>query len=165
MGVLNASEIKRIEKRFPTGISSGAIVEIFRDKGLRFSEATLRKYVQLELLPKSTRVGTRGRHRGSSGLYPTSIVRQIGAIKDALEEGATLEEIRLGCVGLGGEVERLRRAVDEVAGRFTEAIGKGQDRSQRASLRKALIMHRRQLERHVKELDKLATKIGRGVGR
>src|SRR4051794_9374645 len=109
MGLLNTGDIKRIERKYPEGISSGAVVELFKGKGERFSEATLRKYVQLGLLPKSKRVGAAGRHRGSAGVYPVGIVKQINDIKRALEAGGTLEDIRVSRVGLTGEVEGLER--------------------------------------------------------
>ena len=95
MASLTASDIKALEKRYRDGVSSSDIVEVFQKAGERFSEATLRKYVQLNLLPKSKRVGTRGKHKGSSGVYPVSVLRIINDVKRALEAGATLEEIRL----------------------------------------------------------------------
>src|SRR5687768_17031355 len=118
MGLLNSAEVKRLERRYADGISSAACVEIFKQKGERFSEATLRKYVQLGLLPKSRRVGSRGRHRGSSGLYPVVIVRQINEIKAALEAGGTLEDIRDSRVGLAGELEVLERAAKQLLERM-----------------------------------------------
>ncbi len=60
MSTLQNSELRRIETKYPEGISSAAVVKIFQQKGERFSEATLRKYVQLGLLPTSRRVGIRG---------------------------------------------------------------------------------------------------------
>jgi hypothetical protein len=110
MGALTTTELRRIEHKFEAGIRSGAVVEIFQGKGHRFSEASLRKYVQLGLLPKSRRVGIRGRHRGSSGLYPVTVVRLINDIKLALDKGATLEEVRFGIVGLASEIDVLSRA-------------------------------------------------------
>jgi len=70
MDYLEPGELARIESEFARGLSAGAIVEIFRPKGVRLSEATFRKYVQTGLLPRSRRVGRKGKHRGSHGLYP-----------------------------------------------------------------------------------------------
>ena len=92
MGLLTAAELRRIEDKFPAGLGSAQVIALFQEKGERFSEATLRKYVQIGLLPKSHRVGTRGRHRGSRGSYPVVIVRLINDIKRALDGGATLDE-------------------------------------------------------------------------
>ncbi|MEM6733022.1 MAG: hypothetical protein AAF658_15805, partial [Myxococcota bacterium] len=66
MALLSEGELRKLEKKYPTGISSADLVSAFSARGERFSEATLRKYVQLGLLPRSQRIGTQGRHRGSS---------------------------------------------------------------------------------------------------
>lgn len=160
MSLLSAAELKRIESKHAEGISSADTVQIFVQKGERFSEATLRKYVQLGLLPKSRRVGARGRHRGSSGRYPVAIVRIINDIKRALEQGATLEEIRLSRVGLVGEVESLQRQAVQVMKHFEEAVARQDDRAKRGTLKKSLDEHRRRLAKEVKELGKLAVKLG-----
>ena len=161
MTSLNATEIRRIEKQFADGIKAGAVVEVFRAKGHRFSEATLRKYVQLGLLPKSRRVGVRGRHRGSSGLYPVGIVRLVNEIKRALEQGATLEEVRFGGVALAGELDVLRHLCDEVLQRFRESIDRNADDGERAGLGRRLVAQRRALVDSLRELTQLSTRIGR----
>lgn len=122
MTLLKSSEIRQIERRYSFGIRSATIVSIFRNKGERFSAATLRKYVQVGLLTKSKRVGVKGRHRGSSGLYPVYVVGMINEIKRALDKSATLDEIRLGPVGIMGELKALQKNVDMVANRFSESF-------------------------------------------
>jgi len=99
MDYLDPGELARIESEFARGLSAGAIVEIFRPKGVRLSEATFRKYIQAGLLPRSRRVGRKGKHRGSHGLYPVESVRRINAIKKMMAAGLTLEEIRRSFVG------------------------------------------------------------------
>ena len=158
MSLLSAAEIRRIERKFPAGVGSVAAVEVFKQKGERFSEATLRKYVQLGLLPKSRRVGTRGRHRGSSGLYPTMIIPLINEIKRSLEAGSTLVEIRVGRVGLVGEVNTLQQASHQALERFQEAIS-AKGKPQRAALRKMINKHRSALNGQIRSLTRLATKI------
>ncbi len=153
------AELRRIERQFAEGIKSADIVQIFKAKGYRFSEATLRKYVQLGLLPKSRRVGVRGRHRGSSGVYPVGIVRLINDIKIALDGGATLEEVRLGNVGLASELQILRKAGEEVVSRFREAIEHTADGKKRSVRKKALGQYARSLDRQVRELEKFASRI------
>src|SRR5688572_32216640 len=66
--LLQDREIDEIERSWPDGLTSRQIVDVFETRGIRFSEATLRKYVQLGLLPRSVRVGRKGKHRGSCGL-------------------------------------------------------------------------------------------------
>jgi DNA-binding transcriptional MerR regulator len=159
MTMLSANELRRIEREYAKGISSRVIVETFQRKGERFSEPTLRKYVQLGLLPKSRRVGARGRHRGSSGLYPVAVVRLINEIKRSLAKGATLDEIRLGRVALSGEVKALQKAWEQAAARFAEAI-RHQPKKQRSALKRTLDKHLKSQREQVRALEKLAARIG-----
>src|SRR5574341_267664 len=91
--LLGEQELQRIEKQYPHGLTSQQIVDLFLGQGLRFSEATLRKYVQLDLLERSRRVGRKGKHRGSQGLYPAATVRRIHLIKRMMGQSYTIEEI------------------------------------------------------------------------
>lgn len=161
MALLSTAELRRLERLHPRGLSSAEVVEIFARKGERFSAATLRKYVQLGLLPKSRRVGARGRHRGSSGLYPTSVLHLINEIKRALDQGATLDELRLGRVGILGELEVLQRASDQLLGRFGEALRFQPADRRRDTLRSAVSRHGRALHREIKALDRVAARLGR----
>jgi hypothetical protein len=161
MGLLSATELKRIERKHASGIDSGTVVEIFKKKGERFSEPSLRKYVQLGLLPTSRRVGTRGRHRGSSGVYPVVVVRLINEIKKALQEGATLDELRFARVGVLGELQALVRAADAATTRFREAI-RHQDKKKRAALKRELDSRVRALNKELKALDRFTTRLGAG---
>jgi DNA-binding transcriptional MerR regulator len=61
---------------------------------VKFSEASFRKYVQQGLLPRSRRVGRKGKHRGSLGLYPAKTVRRINRVKQLMADGHTIEEIQ-----------------------------------------------------------------------
>ena len=157
MAIFKAVELRKIEKKYSEGISSVAIVDIFARKKERFSEPTLRKYIQLGLLPKSKRIGSRGRHRGSAGLYPVNVVRLIARIKNELDKGATLEEIRLGTVGLSGEIATLERVYKSVHVRFHEAI-KAQRIGQQG-LRKVLGQDKKRMQKQLAVLKGLATKI------
>src|SRR5881394_633526 len=87
-------EFDALETEHPQGISAGQIVEFFAPRGTPLAQATFRKYVQLGLLPRSRRVGEKGKHRGSHGLYPAAAARRIHLIKSLMDEGMTLEEIR-----------------------------------------------------------------------
>ncbi len=113
-----------IETENPGGLSSGDVVEIFSRKGARFSEATFRKYVQLGLLPRSRRVGSKGKHKGSRGVYPAGVVRQINEIKMMMSLDYTIEDIRRHFVFVGGEIEELRtllaRVVERLEGSLSE---------------------------------------------
>jgi DNA-binding transcriptional MerR regulator len=92
--LLPADQIERLERERATGISSRDVVRLFEANGARLSAATFRKYVQAGLLPRSRRVGRKGKHAGSTGLYPVSVVRRIALIKRMMSAGLTLDEIR-----------------------------------------------------------------------
>jgi DNA-binding transcriptional MerR regulator len=93
--LVSQSEIGRLERERAGGITSREVVRIFESRGARLSESTFRKYVQVGLLPRSRRVGRKGKHTGSSGLY---------LIKRMMAEGMTLEEIRGSFVGLKNQL-------------------------------------------------------------
>jgi DNA-binding transcriptional MerR regulator len=90
---LSPRDISDIEKANHEGLSSKQILEILQSRGEHMTEATLRKYVQLGLLPRSRRVGQKGKHRGSRGIYPVEVIRRIEEIRRAMESGDTLETL------------------------------------------------------------------------
>ena len=75
-----------LERKYAAGLSSVEILDVFASHDVALSEATLRKYVQLGLLPRSVRVGRKGKHQGSQGVYPVSVIRQILRIKQMMAE-------------------------------------------------------------------------------
>ncbi len=118
MEILGPEEIERIERNFATGVSVHTILEVFQPKGVRLSEATFRKYVQAGLLPRSRRVGRKGKHRGSQGLYPVESIRRINAIKKMMAEGLTLEDIKRSFVFFKNHIDQLERSLTEVMDGF-----------------------------------------------
>jgi hypothetical protein len=107
-------ELDRIEREHESGISSQEILDAFASRSIKFSEATLRKYVQLGLLPRSVRVGRKGKHQGSQGMYPASVVRQIQRIKEMMADDYTIEEIQREFLFVRGDIEELERALSKV---------------------------------------------------
>jgi DNA-binding transcriptional MerR regulator len=161
MALLTNAELKRIETKHVDGIASGQVVKIFQAKKERFSEATLRKYVQLGLLPTSRRVGIQGRHRGSSGLYPTGVVRLVNEIKRSLEEGMSLDSIRNGPLGLQCELQQLQRNATQFFDRVRVALDALRATTQKAALKKALVRRRKAYDKETRELDKYVGRIGK----
>jgi DNA-binding transcriptional MerR regulator len=106
--------LDRIEREHEQGISSAEILDIFALHGIKFSEATLRKYVQLGLLPRSIRVGRKGKHQGSQGMYPATVVRQIQRIKEMMAQDYTIEEIQREFLFVRGDIEELERTLGRV---------------------------------------------------
>lgn len=85
-----------------------------REQKLELSEATFRKYVQLGLLPRSVRVGTKGKHRGSVGLYPASTVERVVLIKRLLRENFTIDEIKTQILFLRTELDEIEARIERV---------------------------------------------------
>lgn len=158
--LFRSTEVAAIERQFPDGLASHQLVELFRRKGERFSEATLRKYVQLGLLPRSRRVGLKGKHRGSQGLYPVETVRRIAQIKEQMAEGLTIEDVRdafAQAIDLGQLREALRGVLERLERRLTAtgraaARGTGIEREFAEARRSAgeLLRHIERLDRQVR---------------
>ncbi len=164
MALLTESEIKRVESKYSEGISSAAVVKTFRAKGARFSEATLRKYVQLGLLPTSRRIGIKGKHRGSSGLYPVAIVRLANSIKQALEAGHSLQSIAGGTIGLQGDLHGLQRNLTQLFGKL-DGLAHSAGSGQRTAFKRAAAVQRKALGQAIKQLLSLVASLNRPAKR
>lgn len=126
-GLLNEKELDLFEKQNPDGMSSAQIIDLFNGRGIKFSEATFRKYVQLGLLPRSRRVGSKGKHKGSRGLYPPGTARQVNEIKRMMSLDYTIEEIRQHFAFVGGEIEELRTLLLRIMDRLEESLGQNEE--------------------------------------
>lgn len=113
--------LNRIEREHAQGITSSDILELFAAHGIKFSEATLRKYVQLGLLPRSVRVGRKGKHQGSQGMYPATVVRQVQRIKEMMAQDYTIEEIQREFLFVRGDIEELERTMTKVFNALRDA--------------------------------------------
>src|SRR5882672_3991089 len=91
---LDEATLTDLERGHEAGFSSAEILSLLEQHGVKFSEATLRKYVQLGLLPRSVRVGKKGKHQGSQGMYPSAVIRQILRIKEMMADDLTIEQIQ-----------------------------------------------------------------------
>ncbi len=113
-GLLPERELDVVERDHAEGLTSAQVVELFRARGVKLSEATFRKYVQLNLLPRSRRVGRKGKHQGSMGLYPATVVRRVNAIKRMMAESYTIEEIQRSFLRFKDEIEAVERGLKEL---------------------------------------------------
>lgn len=120
--LLEPEELERIERDFAGGLPARQILEIFQPRGVQLSEATFRKYVQVGLLPRSRRVGRKGKHQGSRGLYPVESVRRINAIKKMMAEGHTLEDIKRSFLFHKNHIDQLERDLSEMFDGFQEQL-------------------------------------------
>lgn len=119
---LTEAQVREIEAANPEGLTSQELVAAFASREIRFSEATLRKYVQLGLVPRSRRVGRKGKHLGSRGVYPVRAVRRINTIKRLMAERYTIEEIQARFLTFKDSIETLDEAVSELVRLFEEKV-------------------------------------------
>lgn len=119
---LTEAQIRDIEAASPEGLSSQQLVAVFEAAGVGFSEANLRRYVQLGLVPRSRRVGQKGKHLGSHGVYPVRAVRRISSIKRLMAEGHTIEEIQAKFLTFKDSIETLDEALEDLLSAFTAKI-------------------------------------------
>jgi DNA-binding transcriptional MerR regulator len=139
-GLLGEEELDEIERQSPEGLTSRQIVDVFTARGIRFSEATLRKYVQLGLLPRSVRVGRKGKHRGSCGIYPANVVRRVNQVRAMMAADLTIEDIQRSFVRFKEDIERVEKGVRElIAGFEREARGPTFDPDRRASIEAEIV--------------------------
>jgi DNA-binding transcriptional MerR regulator len=117
------ARLTRLERARPEGLTSAEILQILAEHGVQVSEATLRKYVQLGLLPRSVRVGRKGKHLGSRGLYPTEVVRRIALIKALMAERATMDEIRRRLAFLSVDIDKLEASIQAVLTKVRQHAG------------------------------------------
>jgi DNA-binding transcriptional MerR regulator len=132
--VLNARDISEIERAHSDGLSSQQILELCEKHGHPLSEATLRKYVQLGLLPRSRRVGQKGKHRGSRGIYPVEVIRRIDEIRRAMTAGDTLETLAGHAQGVRARLASARVALEEALEAAEADLKERDERAQRAEL-------------------------------
>jgi hypothetical protein len=118
---LDEATLTRLEREHEAGLTSAEILTLLEQHGVKFSEATLRKYVQLGLLPRSVRVGRKGKHQGSQGMYPAVVVRQILRIKEMMAEDLTIEQIQREILFVRGDIEELTRVLGRIFDTLADA--------------------------------------------
>jgi len=161
MAQRESDEFDALEAQHPQGMSAAQIVDFFAPRGVKLAQATFRKYVQLGLLPRSRRVGEKGKHRGSKGLYPAAAVRRIDLIKSLMDEGMTLEDIRRSFVFFRGQLDGVERALDELFAALDKAVAERPELrpSRRKELERLLSESRRQAETFVKDVERAVSEI------
>jgi DNA-binding transcriptional MerR regulator len=159
-GYLAPDELRQIEEQHGEGITAVQIVDVFVSRGVRFSEASFRKYVQQGLLPRSRRVGRKGKNKGSLGVYPAKIVRRINEVKRLMGEGYTIEEIQEQFLLFTDLVENVDEAVTELLARLDEGVASERlDPQARRAVAKELGDVRRTAGDLVERLGALARKV------
>jgi hypothetical protein len=164
--LLSEDELGAIERGAPGGLTSRQIVDLFTSRGIRFSEATLRKYVQLGLLPRSVRVGSKGLHQGSKGLYPAAVVRRVNLVKEMMAENLTIEEIQRSFVRFKDEIDGIEKSVRSLIDDFErEARGPGFEQARRQELEQEIVDAKRAAGELVRRISTLESRLSqRGTG-
>jgi DNA-binding transcriptional MerR regulator len=153
--VFSDEEIRELERLHPDGLPAATVVEQLRRRGVDLAEATFRKYVQLGLLPRSRRVGRKGKHRGSHGLYPVACVTRVAQIRQLMDSGLTLEDIQRSALSFSFEVDTLRRTADDIVSRLSdELVSRGSGRA--AATSRKLASLRTQADALAAALDQVA---------
>ena len=148
-GLLTEEELREADEQYEDGITAVQIVEIFASRGVRFSEATFRKYVQQGLLPRSRRVGRKGKHRGSLGVYPPKVVRRINLIKTLMQSGYTIEQIQSQFLQFTDVIEGVEEGIHEAFQLFKADLSGARFES---DARKRLGQEIREAENYAEEL-------------
>lgn len=120
MSPIDDGTLANLERQYASGLTSGELIDVCASHGIQLSEATLRKYVQLGLLPRSVRVGRKGKHKGSLGLYPARSIRQLVRVKEMMAKSYTIEEIRRDFLFMRTDIEQL----EETLGSIFQALAK-----------------------------------------
>lgn len=138
-GLLSDEELREVRELYADGITAVQIVELFASRGVRFSEATFRKYVQQGLLPRSRRIGRKGKNRGSLGVYPAKVVQRINLIKSLMNDGYTIEQIQSQFLKFTDVMEKLEEGLQLVFELFQDdAQSPRFDSKARKSLRREI---------------------------
>jgi hypothetical protein len=159
-GLLSDDELRAIETTYPEGITAVQVVEVFTSRGVKFSEASFRKYVQQGLLPRSRRVGRKGKHRGSLGVYPAKTVRRINAVKQLMTDGYTIEEIQADFLQYTDLVETLHEGFLALYERLArDAESPKLDAAAKKALTRDLADARHSSDDLMRRLDELARRV------
>jgi DNA-binding transcriptional MerR regulator len=159
--LLATPEIARVEREQARGITSREVVRLFAARGARFSEATFRKYVQAGLLPRSRRVGRKGKHTGSTGLYPVAVVRRIDLIKRMMAEGLTLEQIRESFVTMKGRLEDVEQGLSAL---LADLEHRARAHPERQAVRRELGRAQRELRTAMRRIEWVGGRVARVGG-
>jgi hypothetical protein len=158
--LLTEQELHAIERYNMDGLTAAQVVEAFRSRGIKLSEATFRKYVQQGLVPRSRRVGRKGKHQGSMGLYPATVVRRVNAIKRMMAESYTIEEIQRTFLRFKDEIDGLQRGLRTLFEGFEREIKAPQfEVARRKSLAREIVETRKLAGELLGRIDSLERQI------
>jgi len=157
-GLLTEEQLRAIETTFPDRLTAVQVVDAFTSHNIKFSEASFRKYVQQGLLPRSRRVGRKGKHKGSLGVYPPKTVRRINTVKRWMADGYTIEEIQGQFLLYTDLVEGVAENISELVTRLVRDSER-LDANARRDIGKQLTEARKDGDKLVERLEDLTRKV------
>jgi hypothetical protein len=156
--LLTEEQLRAIETAFAEGLTAVQVVDAFTSRNIKFSEASFRKYVQQGLLPRSRRVGRKGKHKGSLGVYPAKTVRRINLVRRLMQDGYTIEEIQGQFLLYTDLVEGVAENIGELCARLERDSARLEPQARR-ELGKDLTEVRKEGDRLVEKLDELTRRV------
>lgn len=120
------ADLADLEQKHPEGMTLSQVLSAFGEHGINLSEATFRKYVQLGLLGRSRRVGRKGKHQGSLGMYPATTVRRLNTIRQMLAAHYTIEDIQRSFLRFADEIDGLQRVLGGLLDGLSRELERGQ---------------------------------------
>jgi hypothetical protein len=104
-------------------------------------------------LPRSVRVGRKGKHRGSCGLYPANVIRRVNLVKGMMAEDHTIEDIQQSFLRFKDEIDLIEKGLRDLITSF-ERQAKGPTLE---------ADRRRDLEREINEAKRAAGELVRRI--
>ncbi len=148
-----------VEARYPEGIQVAALLKELGALGLTLSEATFRKWVQQGLLPRSVRVGRPGKHQGSQGFYPASVMRRIVEIRRLMSSSLTVDDI-VQTLRFRDELGAIERGITSLLSGLTAQL----DAPPRPGMHRLEGAERRSAEKLLEQLRREAGELVRRLG-
>ena len=120
---ITEAQLRKLEVTYPAGLTMFQILDCLAQRKINISEASLRRYVHLGLLPQSWRArrGGGGKHSGSQGLYPPETVRYLLLIQECLCSGATLASLQR-TIGRQHQITGLRHSWTRIRALFAGEV-------------------------------------------
>jgi hypothetical protein len=106
-------------------------------------------------VPRSRRVGRKGKHLGSRGVYPVRALRRINTIKRLMAERYTIEEIQARFLTFKDNIETLDDAIGELIRLFDSKIGEQKPSKLRKRLEDELISIKSSADKLLEDVQRL----------
>jgi len=100
------------------------------------------------------RVGRKGKHRGSCGIYPAHVIRRVNAVKGMMAENLTIEEIHRSFARFKDDIDTVEKDLRDLLSNF--------EREVKAPAAQNL-EKRREIEREIVDAKRAATELVRRI--